>query len=569
MRKIICLVLAVFMIVSMISCGNPGGTPVDSDGNNTEPTTEHITTDEPTTDEPTTEEPTTEEPTTEEPATEEPTTEEPTTEEPTTEEPTTEEPTTEEPTTEEPTTEEPTTEELTTEELTTEEPEPEEPAEQVFRTGYGRVVMTPPAVLNGGSISGFTNVSVDANGVTDDLYVTCLAVNDGEKTALFVSLDIKSLALGDCNTIRQAIKVKTSVPVDNIFISATHTHSSPEYGDSFWGGQTIKLKAAEAAKQAVDDLADSKMLIGTGDTTGTAFVRRYVMENGTMTSISPGRDGAESCAYEVSDATLQVVRFTREDKKDIVLTNWQGHLAHAINMTGMTDAISADITHYLRTDIEAGDEDTQVIFFAGASANLNLTPPHDEARVHENYIAVAKALAEEALEVMQNLEEIESGKINIKNKTYTAYKKEDSPEAIADAWDQLSTRGDEMSGAEKNGYRYLLSRNGKNPDTGADNQYFTPTDDLSISAVSIGELAFVTAPYEMFDNNGLQIKQGSPFKMTIVLTNSGGSMAYIPSIEAWNIYGGYETEATYYKPGTAEELVAEYLDMLEELSEIE
>ena len=69
-------------------------------------------------------------------------------------------------------------------------------------------------------------------------------------------------------------------------------------------------------------------------------------------------------------------------------------------------------------------------------------------------------------------------------------------------------------------------------------------------------------PYEMFDTNGMQVKEQSPFKMTLVLTNSDGAYAYVPSYEACTEYGGYETEATYFGAGVAEQVVAQFLDML-------
>ena len=69
----------------------------------------------------------------------------------------------------------------------------------------------------------------------------------------------------------------------------------------------------------------------------------------------------------------------------------------------------------------------------------------------------------------------------------------------------------------------------------------------------------------MFDNNGVQIKEDSPFKMTFVLTHSDGFYSYMPSYEALTEYGGYETGSTYFATGVAEKVVAELLRMLNEI----
>ena len=443
-------------------------------------------------------------------------------------------------TTEEPTTEEPTTEEATTEEATTEDPFADKESapeyDGVFQTGYAREVITP-SVPTG-----------DYTKIGDDLYATCLAVYDGEKTALFISLDLKSLMPNYCDSVKNKVNAATKVPLDNIFVSVTHTHSTIEIGDNQVWAFNVYNKVSNAAKAAIKDLSDTEMFIGVGSTPGAAFVRRYINSDGTMCSLYPAENTIGSVGE--ADDSLQVVRFVRDDKKDVVLTNWQGHLAHAVNE--YPEAISADITHYLRRDIEAADDDALVIFFSGASGNLNLSAPTEASRVYSGYEEVAKAIAKETLRVLGGkLTKISSGKIIIEKETYAAQNKQETAEEVAAAQGRLDRH--EGSSHEQIRDRYIVARNKE------------ATSDLRIAAVSLGDLALITAPYEMFDNNGVQIKEGSPFKMTVIITNSDGAWAYMPSIEAWETYGGYETWATYFAPGVAEKLVARFLYLLDEV----
>ncbi len=413
-----------------------------------------------------------------------------------------------------------------------------------FKTGYARCTFTPTP-----PIGQFSTVH-------DDLYATCVAVNDGEKTLLLLSIDMKSMSINDNDNIKSIISNSTGIPTGNIFISATHTHSTITFGkDAIWAYNSFK-KIEQVAKNAIADLAESEMLSGTGKTTGMAWVRNYINSDGVRATVSPGALFSDTTTRSVGEAddTLQAVRFVRDGKKDIVLLNWQGHLAHGEGQ--IAGQISADMAQYLREDIESGDRDTLVAFFAGASGNLNLNAPNktlvkysDGITSNNHYEVVAHALAKVALAVIEpdEMTSLETGEIKIIKEVYAGLLHKDSPEVVAEA----QARKD--AGTNTKADDYILARNKKT------------SLDLRIAAISFGDLGLVTVPYEMFDNNGVQVKEGSPFKMTLVLTNSDGDYAYMPSTEAWTTYGGYETEATYFANGTAEAYVAEYIRLLNSL----
>ena len=94
---------------------------------------------------------------------------------------------------------------------------------------------------------------------------------------------------------------------------------------------------------------------------------------------------------------------------------------------------------------------------------------------------------------------------------------------------------------------------------------------VTLNAFSIGDVALVTAPYEMFCESGEAVKEASPFKMTFVSSCSNGRGSYIPSISTYDynekpdvVYGISMTE---YAPGTAEILVDGFNTMLKQLYE--
>ena len=89
----------------------------------------------------------------------------------------------------------------------------------------------------------------------------------------------------------------------------------------------------------------------------------------------------------------------------------------------------------------------------------------------------------------------------------------------------------------------------------------TTTIPMPFTAVSIGDIAFTAAPYEMFDTNGVEIRNASPFEMTFTCSYTNGHMGYIPSAQAYP-HGAYEVFVCKYRPGSGEEFAAEIVRLL-------
>ena len=88
--------------------------------------------------------------------------------------------------------------------------------------------------------------------------------------------------------------------------------------------------------------------------------------------------------------------------------------------------------------------------------------------------------------------------------------------------------------------------------------------DVELTAVSIGDVSFASFPGELFDTNGMFIKQNSPYAMTFILGYSNGSQGYIASAYAY-LYTTYETTNTIACPGTAELYAGVQCDQITDL----
>tara|TARA_B100001245_G_scaffold217717_1_gene186400 strand:- start:38 stop:601 length:564 start_codon:yes stop_codon:yes gene_type:complete len=68
---------------------------------------------------------------------------------------------------------------------------------------------------------------------------------------------------------------------------------------------------------------------------------------------------------------------------------------------------------------------------------------------------------------------------------------------------------------------------------------------VEISAISMGDVAIATNPAELFVEYGLEIKEKSPFEITMISELTNGYCGYVPT-EAGFTEKGYETHRTVF-----------------------
>jgi hypothetical protein len=89
------------------------------------------------------------------------------------------------------------------------------------------------------------------------------------------------------------------------------------------------------------------------------------------------------------------------------------------------------------------------------------------------------------------------------------------------------------------------------------------TQDIPLYAISFGDIAFASNPFEMFDISGKEIRDASPYKMTFNCSYSNGHLGYMPPDEIFP-HGQYEVYVSRFIAGTAEMTVNEIVSMLKE-----
>jgi len=435
--------------------------------------------------------------------------------------------------------------------------------------GYGRANITPEYSV---PLAGYGNTSMRmSTSFQTYLYSNCVAVSDGENTMLLINNDLTSLGNGTVSNIRDAITDKTGIHGQNIMIAATHNHSAPDLGNSAeaniakYNSQLIDWMV-DAAEAAVADLKPATgMYHGSSNPEGLNFVRHYVLEDGTFKGDNFGDLNPSPYAGHTHDVDnqLQVLKFTREGGKDVILINWQTH-PHRGGGSKNT-IITADLAGIMVTELES-KADAHVAYFTGAAGNVNPSSRIPEENVTPDYWEQGKTLASHANGILKGeMTQLEMGKIQVQTYKYTgeADHSEDHLVPYALEVQALWTKNNDFIEAVT-----LANSYGMNSPYHAGaivNKAGQPkTYTMEISVANIGSLGFACAPFEMFDENGKFIKENSPFDATFVLELCNGSNGYIPSEEGYRIRC-YEANTGKFCPGTGEIVASEYVRLLEEL----
>ncbi len=463
----------------------------------------------------------------------------------------------------------PTTTEATTEPVVTTSPyvlNVEGPLISNLSVGFGRADISPAesVPLRG---YGFSSGRMSTN-IQDPLYATCIALTDsGDHTVLLFTLDLINSFTEVMDAARQQISDETGIPFDAIMVSATHTHSGPDLDNKNEPSipryvELLKSRMVEAAVAALGDRALTRVYITSTETENLNFVRRYQLQNGTYAGDNFGnfKSAPIACHETEADNQLQLVCFHRENKQDIILANFQTH-PHRV---GGDTNVTADIIAPFREKMES-TLGCHFAYFTGASGNVNPTSRIEEENVTANYIEQGHALADYALAAYSTFREIPTTSVKITKTLHTA-----KVDHTFSGWGSYAKEAVDyfMKNGDLDFYKKFFQGSGiKNVyqlNAVAIRSTMPAQVEIPIYAVSLGDLAFVTVPFEMFDTNGMQIKDGSPFSMTFVLTCANNNLSYLPSEIACK-RGGYAVDVTLFVPGTAEELVTSYLGMLDSL----
>ena len=467
-----------------------------------------------------------------------------------------------------------------------------------LKVGFAREDITPDyqVLIVGGS----QRVSKGRKAADDGIFLTCVAMQEGDQTYLVYTADfINASSSYYTASLKAAVSAATGIPKANITFSTTHTHSSVGVNNTDWSklgadGETNRLRflkelneaAVAVAENAIGDLSVVEAAY-TGSVTGkkdVAFVRHYVKKDGTLDYSNEGAYDtgsnwltARNAKYKAhaaeADNEIQLVKFQRaDDKQDVILMSVPAHATLNEN----SEYLSADFPNYARRYIES-KTGSLVAYFIGAAGDQvprsKLSPYHLSQTMGISNNTDAKTYGEKlggyAVTVLNGtMTQLRSTAMKM---TYAVYHGQigdsnfDKYEAALDLVARANAGEDVSSASKKAGflsyddvrytvYRYeRIYKDANNPDYSMD---------INIRTMAVGDLGFVFAPYEMAGVNGTQIKSGSPYTTAFIATCSDDGIGYVASQDAFD-HGSYEAQCTWFAPGGGELLVKRFIDILQ------
>ena len=429
--------------------------------------------------------------------------------------------------------------------------------------GFGRECINPdfPVTLSGYG----DNYKRPALGRENTIYITCVAIkNDDDKTVMLYTMDGLSAGEEVANELRTALKeAGCTVPGEQIYLCATHSHSCPAIDKRYTHGPEycalVMERGVKAGLAALADMSAATMKLAKDQVPKMAFVRHYIMEDGSYAGINYGdhTKGFQAHAEPV-DETLILLQLVRQDKPDILMVNFQAHAAMSADIGRFI--VSPDWIGHMRNDLER-DTGMLVAYYNGASGNQITRSFLPEEKHGLKFHEYGSKMAEYAKALLPKLQRIEGAEIENRHHMFTC--------KTNNAWDHMlkeanevfevwHTVGDKEAEALARSYgfssRYQTWQIRAAPNRPA-------TVDREMNAFRIGPVGFTTGTYEMSSTEGIYVRTHSPFAATFILC---GNRQYIPTSKAYDMRT-YEGDTAPYIRGTAETMAEKYVEMLQEI----
>ena len=432
-----------------------------------------------------------------------------------------------------------------------------------FRAGFGRADVTPRESV---PLSGYGNsIQRMSTGIMTYLSVNVVAVDDGTTTLLLISGDYGWFSNSIAGPIIRAVGEKYGIPEENLLFQGTHTHASMDAALTTLPAVTLEIERArdrvlKAIDDALADLKPAQMYGGIVETENMNFVRRYIMDDGSLIGDNYPGTGTTIVRHESEvDNDLQLVKFVREGAKDILIMNFQAHPQLETRSTDVSGQTPATVREAVEERL-----DIHTTYWNGAAGNINSQSRIESEMRTTNMWEYGKLMADYVEDAYDTLQPLKTGPVEVIHRDVTCQVNhtEDHLIAVATSVNAVWTATNNSSQALKEDPTGVI-KSVYHASAILTRASMSKTKDIPIAAFRFGDVGGVVVPYEMFDTSGMQIKSGSPYAMTMIFGYARpGSYSYMPDEEAFkNI--GYEGNQCRYIPGTAEQLVAEYLDMLE------
>lgn len=397
-----------------------------------------------------------------------------------------------------------------------------------------------------------------ATGTHDDLEASLIWLStEDDPGVVWVALDALAVDAGLTRTLADAVAAAVDIDPDRVLVCASHTHSGPEG----WTGQLHPGLPGQRDAGLVGRMAEkvTGAALRLRACRGRVRARWHAGETEAVGGNRYRPDGPH-------DTSFGVLELRRDDGSPAALLF--DYASHPTVLGPDNLAWSADWPGATRRELATLVGQPVAAFLQGAAGDASSRfvrrgRDHDEVRTLGGHLAtsIARTLAAVSSPAAAG------GPIRLTRSTlHLPYREvpslEDSVElrdAAEAEWQRELTRHGENHPAVRiaqtryEGCAMLATMAAGGRPTGC--------AEVPVSVVSLGEIAWLHTPFELFASLGLRIRRGSPFRHTRVIGYTDGYLGYLPDADGHRD-GIYESYVTLFGPESGDELVEHCLRVL-------
>ncbi|MCB1224610.1 MAG: neutral/alkaline non-lysosomal ceramidase N-terminal domain-containing protein [Verrucomicrobiales bacterium] len=415
----------------------------------------------------------------------------------------------------------------------------------------------------------------------DPLMARAIVLSDGELTLVLAVVDNLGAGPDVLNQVKALASEKTGIPVANMLISSTHTHTGPSAGRTSGPkpelayGPVFIEGTAEAIIRAHANLKPAAFGAASHPLPDEVFNRRWFLKPGKMplnpfgrldkVKMNPGTspDVIDHPAGP-TDPDISILSLQDAKKKPLaLLANYALHYVGGSPQGELSADYFGEFARLMPSRVR-GDDDFVAMMSNGASGDINNIPfgvtrpprePFEQIRI------VAQKAADTAWTAWKKIDRHEaSPRLGMRQREVTLKYRRPSASDVAEAKAVLAVK--DPAAIEK--LPKLAQNYASKTVNAAQREEETLT--VIVQAIRIGDFAICGVPFETFVQTGLDLKKRSPFPQTMVIGLANGRHGYLPTPEQHEL-GGYETwlGTNQVQKDASVILTDHLLEMLEEL----